>query len=104
MYWHGTYGTKRGVAPHMTLESSNPLLGLLIVGGVLLGMMLFCVLPMIWSARTLNKMEERDEELEQAYKDYEPSYYEPEEEEDEEPDVCDTCSEDPEDCGDQCIE
>ena len=41
----------------MTLETANPLFGLLLVGGVLLGMILCCVVPMVLSARTLNRME-----------------------------------------------
>ena len=45
----------------MTLETASPLFGLLLVGGVLLGLLLCCVLPMILSARTLNRMDKKED-------------------------------------------
>ena len=46
----------------MSLENTNPFFGLLLVGGVLLGMILFCILPMVVSARTLNRMDKKEED------------------------------------------
>ena len=46
----------------MSLETGNPLFGLLLVGGVLLGLFLCCVLPMLASARTLNRMDKKEED------------------------------------------
>ena len=46
----------------MSLETGNPLFGLLLVGGVLLGLFLCCVLPMIYTAKACDKIDRKEED------------------------------------------
>ena len=48
----------------MTLETASPLFGLLLVGGVLLGLLLCCVLPMIYTAKACEKIDRKEEDRE----------------------------------------